>query len=75
MSKNKLKKGDMVLVLAGDSKGKQGTIVKIMPKISKVVVSDCNIVKKAIKPSESNPKGGFVFKESPIHISNIKKLG
>lgn len=74
MSKNKLKKGDMVIVLAGDNKGKQGSILKIMPKISRVIVSDCNIVKKAIKPSESNPKGGFLFKESSIHISNIKKL-
>lgn len=74
MSKCKLKKGDTVLVISGDDKGKQGTILKIIPKISKVLISDCNIVKKAIKPSESNPKGGFLFKESPIHISNVKKL-
>lgn len=74
MPKVFLKKGDEVTLIAGDDKGKQGTVLKVIPKISKVIVSGCNVSKKAVKPSENNPKGGFIFKECPIHISNIKKL-
>lgn len=75
MSKLFVKKGDEVMLIAGDDKGKKGIILKAMPKISKVIVSGCNISKKAVKPSDNNPKGGFILKEFPIHISNIKKLG
>lgn len=73
MGKLKIKKGDVVRIIAGDDKGKSGKILKIMPKDSVVIVEGCRVVKKAIKPTESNPKGGFFFKELPIHISNVKK--
>lgn len=69
----KIKRDDMVLIIAGDDKGKTGKVLKVLPKESKVIVEGCNIVKKAIKPSDNNPKGGFVSKEKPIHISNVKK--
>ncbi|RDU57283.1 50S ribosomal protein L24 [Helicobacter sp. MIT 99-5507] len=69
----KIKRDDMVLIIAGDDKGKTGKVLKVLPKESKVIVEGCNIVKKAIKPSDNNPKGGFISKEKPIHISNVKK--
>ena len=69
----KIKRDDMVLVIAGDDKGKSGKVLKVLPKESKVIVEGCNVVKKAIKPSDNNPKGGFITKEKPIHISNVKK--
>ena len=74
MSKFVIKKGDEVVLIAGDDKGKRGTVLKVIPKNSMVIVSGCRIAKKAVKPSDSNPKGGFIFKEAPVHISNIKKL-
>lgn len=72
--KFKIKKDDLVKVIAGDDKGKEGKILRVIPKDCKVVVEGVNIVKKAIKPSEENKKGGFINKELPIHISNVKKL-
>lgn len=69
----KIKRDDMVTIIAGDDKGKNGKVLKVLPKESKIVVEGCNVVKKAVKPSDNNPKGGFISKEKPIHISNVKK--
>ncbi len=68
--KFKLKKGDKVVVLSGDDKGKTGEIVKSMPKEGKVVVQGVNLVKRHTKPSQTSA-GGIVTKEAPIHISNV----
>ncbi|MEZ7933943.1 MAG: 50S ribosomal protein L24 [Sulfurospirillum sp.] len=73
-TKMKIKKGDTVKVIAGDDKGKEAKVLQVMPKTSQVVVEGCKVVKKAIKPSESNPKGGFSNVEKPIHISNVAKV-
>ncbi|CAM2783368.1 50S ribosomal protein L24 [Helicobacter burdigaliensis] len=73
MAKFKIKKGDMVEIIAGDDKGKKAKILRVIPKNSQVIVEGCKVAKKAVKPSEKNPKGGFIDKEMPIHISNVKK--
>jgi len=72
--KFKIKKGDTVKIIAGDDKGKEGEVLKVMPKTSQVIVAGCKIAKKAVKPTEENPNGGFVEKEMPIHISNVAKV-
>ena len=59
MSKMKIKKGDKVIVIAGDDKGKTGEVLKAMPKEGKVVVQGVNLVKRHTKPSQTNP-GGIV---------------
>ena len=69
-----IKKGDTVKILAGDDKGKKAEVLLVMPKSSQVIVSGCKTVKKAIKPTEQNPKGGFEMKEMPINISNVVKV-
>ena len=69
-----IKKGDTVKILAGDDKGKEAEVLLVMPKSSQVIVSGCKTVKKAIKPTEQNPKGGFEMKEMPIDISNVVKV-
>jgi len=75
MIKIKLKKGDEVKVIAGDDKGKTGEILQIFPKKNKAIVKGCKIVKKTIKPDkDKNPDGGFIDKEMPIDISNLKKV-
>ncbi|GHV08861.1 50S ribosomal protein L24 [Campylobacterota bacterium] len=74
MATSKIKKGDKVLVIAGDDKGKEGEILQVLPKKSQVIVKGCKVVKKAVKPSEKNKDGGFINKEKPIHISNVKKV-
>ncbi len=73
MGKCFIKKDDMVTIITGDDKGKSGKVLKVLPKESRVIVEGCNIVKKAIKPTDNNPKGGFITKEKSIHISNVKK--
>ena len=70
MSKMKIKKGDKVIVIAGDDKGKTGEVVKAMPKEGKVVVQGVNLVKRHTKPSQTTP-GGIVTKEAPISVSNV----
>lgn len=70
MPKLKIKKGDQVVVLSGDDKGKTGEVVKSMPKEGKVVVQGVNLVKRHTKPSQTTP-GGIVTKEAPIDISNV----
>ncbi|WP_331774650.1 50S ribosomal protein L24 [Sulfurospirillum sp. 1612] len=72
--KCKIKKGDSVKIIAGDDKGKVAKVTAVFPKSSKVIVEGCKVVKKAIKPDDNNPKGGFVNKETPIDISNVAKV-
>ena len=74
-TKLKIKTGDTVRILAGDDKGKTGEVLAVMPKAGKVIVKDCKIAKKTVKPDqEKNPDGGFVNKEMPINISNVTKV-
>lgn len=66
----KFKKGDQVLIISGDDKGKKGKIEKIFINDRKIIVSGINIHKKSIKPSKKNPSGGKVDIQLPISISN-----
>ena len=70
MTKMKIKKGDQVVILSGDDKGKNGEVVKALPKEGKVIVQGVNLVKRHTKPSQTTP-GGIVTKEAPIHVSNV----
>ena len=69
-----IKKGDTVMVIAGDDKGKTGEVLKVLTKKDAVIVAGCKIAKKTVKPTEENKDGGFDNKEMPIHISNVKKV-
>lgn len=72
--KFKIKKGDTVKVIAGDDKGKTAKVLSVLAKKGQVIVEGCKLAKKAVKPSEKNPNGGFVNKEMPIDISNVAKV-
>lgn len=69
MATVKIKKGDMVKVIAGKDKGKEGKVLSV--KDSKVVVEGVNTVTKHAKPSQANPQGGIIKKEAAIDISNV----
>ena len=69
-NKIKLKKGDEVIVLSGKDKGKTGKIVRVLPDIRKVIVSDINKYKKHQKPGNNEP-GGIIEKDMPLHVSNL----
>ncbi|WP_028273307.1 50S ribosomal protein L24 [Atopococcus tabaci] len=66
-----IKSGDKVKVMAGKDKGKEGTVLKAMPKKDRVIVEGVNIIKKHNKPSAMSPQGGIEEKEAPIHVSNV----
>lgn len=72
MSKAKIKKGDNVLVIAGDDKGKTGKVLQVIPESGRVLVEGVNLVKKHMQKSEDNPQGGIVEREAPLAISNLK---
>jgi len=72
--KFKIKKGDTVMVIAGDDKGTTGEVLQVLTKKDAVIVSGCKMAKKAVKPTEENKEGGFANVEMPIHISNVKKV-
>ena len=69
--KIKITKGDRVRVIRGNDRDQEGTVLRILPDTSKVLVEGVNMRKKHMRPSESNPDGGIVTMEAPVHISNV----
>ena len=67
----KIKTGDTVTVIAGDHKGSEGRVMKVITEKNKAIVEGVNLVKKHEKPSAANPQGGITEKEAPVHISNL----
>lgn len=74
MTKLKIKSGDTVRVIAGDHKGSEGKVLKVLTDKNKAIVEGVNMVKKHTKPSAQSPQGGIVEKEAAIQISNISLL-
>jgi large subunit ribosomal protein L24 len=71
MAKLHIKTGDTVKVIAGEFKGEEGKVLRVIPSKNRAVVEGVNEVSKHQKPSASNPQGGIVKEEAPIHISNL----
>lgn len=69
--KIKLKKGDLVRVITGEERGKEGKILMIDTKKYRAIVEGVNLITKSEKPNAKNTKGGLVKKEAPIHLSNL----
>ena len=74
MSKLHIKKGDEVIVLAGDDKGRKGKVLKVLVTKQRALVEGVNMVSKSMKPSAKNPQGGIVKQEAPIHVSNLSLI-
>ena len=74
MIKLKIKTGDTVRVIAGDHKGSEGVVKKILREKNKAIVEGVNMVSKHVKPSAQNPQGGIEKKEAPLHISNLSLI-
>ena len=71
MAKLKIKTGDNVIVIAGKDKSRTGIVLRVFPDTNKAIVEGVNVISKHEKPSASNPQGGIIQKEAPIHISNL----
>jgi len=70
LAKMNIKKGDTVLIITGKDKGKQGTVSRALPQVSKVIVEGLNIAKKHVRPQGQFRQGGIIDKAMPIHVSN-----
>ncbi len=67
-----IKKGDTVIVIAGDDKGKSGKVLQIVPQSGRALVEGVNFVKKHMRKSDDHPQGGVVEMEAGIALSNLK---
>ena len=74
MAKLKIKSGDTVRVLAGDHKGEEGKVVKVIIAKNRAIVEGVNLVSKHAKPSADNPQGGIIKKEASLDISNLSLI-
>jgi large subunit ribosomal protein L24 len=70
----KIRKNDMVKVIAGNSRGKSGKVLKVYPEKNRVIVEGVNLIKRHTRPNQKNPQGGIVQREAPIHVSNVMLL-
>ena len=66
-----IKKGDLVIVNSGESKGQQGRILEVLYTKERAIVEGVNMVSKSTKPNAKSPQGGITKKEAPVHISNL----
>jgi large subunit ribosomal protein L24 len=71
MARLHIKKGDIVVVLWGEDKGKTGKVLQALPEKGRVLVEGVNLVSKALRKSQDRPKGGIVQREQPIAASKV----
>ena len=69
-----VKKGMLVKIISGNHKGMEGKILNVFPDKNRVIVEGVNFRKRASRPTQENPSGGFVEREAPLHISNVMVL-
>jgi large subunit ribosomal protein L24 len=67
----KIRSGDRVMVIRGNHKGQEGTVLRVEPDKNRVVIEGINRRKRHMKPSQTNPEGGIVEFEAPVHASNV----
>ncbi len=67
----RIRKNDLVMVIAGKDKGKRGKVLNVIPESGTVLVERINIVKRHSRPGGKTPHGGIVEKEAPLHVSNL----
>jgi len=67
----KIHKNDTVMVIAGNSRGKTGKVLKVYPDRERIIIEGVNIIKRHSRPSQKNPQGGIIQREGTIHVSNV----
>lgn len=66
-----VRKNDMVLVISGNSRGKSGKVLRVIPNKMSLLVEGVNIRKRHTKPTQQMPAGGILEREQPVHVSNV----
>ncbi len=68
---NNIKKGDVVMIIAGKDKGKSGEVISVNPDAHRVIVDDANMISKSVRPRSAQEKGGIVKQAGTIDVSNV----
>lgn len=71
---NKLRRDDPVAVMTGKDRGKTGKILRVFPDAGRALVEGINLVKKHVRPTQDNPKGGFASQERPVALANLQRV-
>ncbi|HJS66697.1 MAG TPA: 50S ribosomal protein L24 [Nitrospiraceae bacterium] len=74
LKKNRIRKGDVVVVIAGRDRGKSGKVLSVDPEAGKVVVEKLNMIKRHTKPNQKVKQGGILEREAPLAVSNVMYL-
>lgn len=69
-----IRKGMLVRVISGNDRGKEGRVLRVYPKTGRVIVEGVNFIKRATRPTQTNPGGGFIEKEAAVNASNVMLL-
>ena len=69
-----VRKGDQVMITAGDHKGTIGEVLRVDPEKQRVFIKGVNLRTRHVRPTQVNPQGGIVTKEAPLHISNVSPV-
>ena len=72
MPKIRLKRGDLVRVIAGKHKGEEGKLLAVFRDTNRVIIERVNVIRRTQRPTQDNPRGGFAEREAPIHASNVQ---
>jgi large subunit ribosomal protein L24 len=70
----RVRKDDMVEVIAGEHKGARGKVLRVLSGKGRVIVEGVNMVVRHVRPSQRHPQGGRIHKEAPIHVSNVQPI-
>ena len=70
--KLKIKKGDIVKIIAGNDKGETGRVLRVYPQNMRILIEGVNVRKRHTRPNQNNQKGGILSKEMPVHYSNVQ---
>ena len=68
---SRIKRDDLVLVIAGKDRGKQGQVRQVLPRENRVMVQGVNMIKRHMRPRAMGTQAGIIEKEAPIHVSNV----
>jgi len=69
-----LKKGDLVILISGNEKGKSGRILQVFPDEERIIIEKVKIIKRHMRPTSEFPQGGIMEKEAPVYISKVMFL-
>jgi large subunit ribosomal protein L24 len=72
--KTKIRRGDIVRVIAGDEKGQRGKVLRVVPETGRALIEGINLVKRHLRKSQEHPHGRIAEMEAPIALSNLARV-